>query len=275
MPAILYKTAAGPIVRVDDNAYRVETNDWDTLLNLPGLAQYLQDQVKSSNLVPMPQTVEAPIGGQEIWGAGVTYFRSRAARMAESQAAAGREFYDRVYDAPRPELFFKAVASRVVAPGAEMRLRRDSHWMVPEPELALVINRVAQVVGYTIANDLTCRDIEGENPLYLPQAKIWDGSTSIGPGLLIQETALPLDTGIELEILRDQNTLYSSRTDLASMKRKLQELVNYLTRETSFPLGCFLMTGTGIVPDDDISLRPGDVVRITIEPIGTLSNTLG
>jgi 2-dehydro-3-deoxy-D-arabinonate dehydratase len=274
MPILLYKTANGPIVTVDGHAYTVQVENWDTLLNRPYLAEYLAAQARDEHRIPMPESVEAPIGSQEIWGAGVTYYTSRTARMQESQAAGGREFYDRVYDAARPELFFKATASRVAAPGGAMRLRRDSNWIVPEPELTLVINRDGTIIGFTIANDLTCRDIEGENPLYLPQAKIWDGSTSIGPGLLIQELPLPPETSIELEILRGQNPTYTGETDLTKLKREPQELVSYLTREASFPHGSFLMTGTGIVPEEGVSLQPGDEVRITIEPIGTLTNTM-
>lgn len=274
MPVLLYKTSNGPIVNADGHAYPVEADDWDSLLNMPRLAEHLEEQIRAGNPIPMPVSVEAPIGSQEIWGAGVTYFKSRAARMAESEAAGGREFYNRVYDAPRPELFFKATAPRVAAPGGAMRLRRDSNWIVPEPELTLVINRDARIIGYSIANDLTCRDIEGENPLYLPQAKTWDGSASIGPGLLVQDAPLPPETAIRLEILRGQNAIYAGHTTLAEMKREPQELVSFLTRETSFPHGCFLMTGTGIVPEEDVSLQKGDVVRITIEPIGTLINTM-
>jgi 2-dehydro-3-deoxy-D-arabinonate dehydratase len=272
MSALLYKTSNGPVVRVDGHAYSVAAVDWDTLLNIQGLAEYLEAQTTHENRIRMPTSLEAPIGSQEIWGAGVTYYTSRTARMQESQAAGGREFYNRVYDAARPELFFKAIASRVAAPGNAMRLRRDSNWIVPEPELTLVINRDGAIIGYTIANDLTCRDIEGENPLYLPQAKIWDGSASIGPGLLIQNSPLSPETIIRLEILRGGNPVYTNETELAKLKRKPQELVAYLTREASFPSGCFLMTGTGIVPEEDVSLQPGDEVRITIEPIGTLIN---
>lgn len=274
MSALLYKTSGGPVIQMDGQAYSVEAADWDTLLNMADLAEYLEAQARDENRTRMPPSVEAPIGSQEIWGAGVTYYTSRTARMQESQASGGKEFYNRVYDAARPELFFKATASRVVAPGSAMRLRRDSNWIVPEPELTLVINRDGAIIGYTIANDLTCRDIEGENPLYLPQAKIWDGSAAIGPGLLIQNAPLPPDTIIRLEILRSGSPVYSNATDLARLKRKPQELVSFLTREASFPAGCFLMTGTGIIPEEDVSLQIGDEVRITIDPIGTLTNTM-
>lgn len=274
MSALLYKTSKGPIVAIDNQAYSVEPADWDTLLNFPDLPGHLARQARPENRMAMPGRVEAPIGNQEIWGAGVTYFTSRNARMEESRPAGGGEFYNRVYDAARPELFFKATAARVAAPGGAMRLRRDSVWMVPEPELTLVINRDGQIIGYTIGNDLTCRDIEGENPLYLPQAKTWDGCASIGPGLLIQESPLSPSTVIALEILRRGSPVFSSETTLARLKRDPQELVSYLTRECSFPAGCFLMTGTGIVPGQGVSLQFGDEVRITIAPVGTLVNTM-
>ena len=274
MAALLYKTARGPIVAIDGAAYSVEPTDWDLLLNLTDLPGHLRRRARPENRVALPERLEAPIGAQEVWGAGVTYFTSRNARMEESRPAGGGEFYNRVYDAARPELFFKATALRVAAPGGAMRLRRDSQWMVPEPELTLAVNRDGRIIGYTIGNDLTCRDIEGENPLYLPQAKTWDGCASIGPGLLIQESPLPAATAIALEIMRQGSPVYSGATTLARLKRDPQELVSYLTRECSFPAGCFLMTGTGIVPEPGIRLQVGDEVRITIGPIGTLVNTM-
>jgi 2-dehydro-3-deoxy-D-arabinonate dehydratase len=215
----------------------------------------------------------APIGSQEIWAAGVTYYRSRDARIAESRETGGSNFYDRVYEAERPELFLKATPGRVAAPGGAIRLRRDSHWIVPEPELTLVINRRAEIIGYTVGNDVTCRDIEAENPLYLPQAKIFDDCAAIGPGLLIQPEPLPASTAIDLEVRRGDVVATRGRTTLAELKRRPAELVQYLTRETRFPAGCFLMTGTGIVPEDAFRLADGDEVHITIEPIGTLVNT--
>jgi 2-dehydro-3-deoxy-D-arabinonate dehydratase len=221
-----------------------------------------------------PTTLLAPIGSQELWAAGVTYFRSRVARMAESEAAGGGSFYDRVYDADRPELFFKSTAARVVGPGGRMRLRRDSRWMVPEPELALVINHAGRVVGYTVGNDLSARDIEGENPLYLPQAKMWDGSAAIGPGWLLTDQPLPPETEIILEIRRGDAIVNTDRTNLGQMRRRPDELVAYLFRETRFPNGCLMMTGTGIVPPDDFTLVAGDTVNITIPPIGTLTNRM-
>jgi 2-dehydro-3-deoxy-D-arabinonate dehydratase len=218
--------------------------------------------------------VRPPIGTQEVWAAGVTYFRSRTARMEESKDAGGGTFYDRVYEADRPELFFKAAAWRVRGPRAGIRIRRDAKWNVPEPELALCVNSRGEIVGYTIGNDVSSRDIEGENPLYLPQAKVYDGSCALGPGLYVTKDPLPPETRIAIRITRGHDIVFQGETTLAQMRRKPEELVEYLYRETSFPTGAILLTGTGIVPPDDFTLRAGDRVEITIEPIGTLSNTV-
>ena len=272
MSVLLYKTSEGPVVRIGDQFYKVTPSDWDVLLNMDGLLQHLREQATDEKAVPAPVTLLAPLGSQEIWAAGVTYFRSRKARMEESRHAGGDDFYDRVYEAPRPELFFKSTPHRVAPPGGTMRIRRDSHWTVPEPEMTLVINNSGAIIGYTVGNDLSCRDIEGENPLYLPQAKTFDGCAAVGPGLLIQDQPLNPATRIRLEILRQGQSFSKDETCLSEMKRDPAQLVEYLTREASFPAGCLLMTGTGIVPPDDFTLRPGDEVRITIEPIGTLVN---
>ena len=214
----------------------------------------------------------APVVGQEVWAAGVTYLRSRTARMEESKIAGGGSFYDRVYDAERPELFFKSAAWRVIGPGGAVRIRPDSGWNVPEPELALVVNAAGRVVGYTSGNDMSSRDIEGENPLYLPQAKVYDGSCALGPCLLLTDDPLPPDTPIAMEILRGNESVFQGETSLGRMKRSPAELVEYLYRETSFPMGCILLTGTGVVPPDSFTLAAGDEIRITIDPIGTLVN---
>ena len=192
--------------------------------------------------------------------------------MEESKAAGGGDFYDRVYGAERPELFFKATPHRVVGHCQHVRLRRDARWNVPEPELTLVISSSGKIIGYTIGNDMSSRDIEGENPLYLPQAKIYDQSCALGPGILVTDQALGSATGIELLILRRGETAFAGMTSLAAMKRNPLNLVEYLFRENSYPQGCFLLTGTGIVPPDTFTLHEGDEVRITIEPIGTLIN---
>jgi 2-dehydro-3-deoxy-D-arabinonate dehydratase len=267
---LLYKTAQGPVVH-HDGRYHVVPADWDALLNADDLLPQLHAALQTPPIA-LPALL-APIGAQEVWAAGVTYWRSRDARMEESQGAGS--FYDRVYEAERPELFFKATAHRVAAPGGRMRLRKDARWIVPEPELVLVVNRRARIVGYTAGNDLSCRDLEGENPLYLPQAKTFDGCAALGPGILVTDEALPGDTEIRMEILRAGVPTFAGAVTIGRMRRTLPSLVEYLYREASFPAGCFLFTGTGIVPPDGFTLAPGDEVRITIPPIGTLVNTVG
>jgi 2-dehydro-3-deoxy-D-arabinonate dehydratase len=220
-------------------------------------------------------SILAPILNQEVWAAGVTYFRSRDARMAESQQAGGGSFYDRVYAAERPELFFKAVGWRVIGPGGAVRIRSDASWSVPEPELTLVVNPRGMIIGYTIGNDMSSRDIEGENPLYLPQAKVYNGSCALGPCILLAENPLPTSTAIQIEIERKAATVFSGSTSLAELKREPRQLVEYLFRDQSFPHGVFLMTGTGIVPNADFTLLPGDLIRITIAGIGMLENRVG
>ena len=215
----------------------------------------------------------APIDRQEVWGAGVTYERSKIAREEESEQAA--TFYDRVYRADRPELFFKASPSRVVGPGQAIRVRRDSQWSVPEPELALVLSPAMRIVGYTVGNDVSARDIEGVNPLYLPQAKTYDASCALGPAITLVEAMPPLaEIKIELEIDRDGHPILRDSTPLSRMARKLEDLIAWLGRDNSFVDGVFLLTGTGVVPPDDFSLRAGDEVRITINGIGTLANSV-
>ena len=210
-----------------------------------------------------------PLDKQEIWASGVTYFRSRVARMEESER--GGDFYDLVYEAERPELFFKSNATRAVAHGEPVRIRRDSSWNVPEPELVLVISKTGKVVGYTIGNDMSSRSIEGENPLYLPQAKVYDGSCAIGPRIALN-TGDDGPRAIEMTITRSGAVIFEGQTSTAQMRRTEEELTEFLFREMSFNDGVFLLTGTGIVPPDDFTLISGDVVRISIEGIGTLEN---
>ena len=216
----------------------------------------------------------APLESQEVWAAGVTYLRSRNARMEESRGTGGADCYDRVYAADRPELFFKAPAYRVVGPNGAVRIRRDSHWNVPEPELTLALNSQGKVIGYTVGNDMSSRDIEGENPLYLPQAKIYDGSCSIGPCIVLTDQPLDPATEILLRVFRDGKPIVDTGTAISQIKRSFDELAGYLFLETSFKTGCFLMTGTGIVPPNDFSLQPGDRTEIEITGIGILSNTV-
>jgi 2-dehydro-3-deoxy-D-arabinonate dehydratase len=213
----------------------------------------------------------APIDAQEVWGAGVTYERSKVARQDESEQ--GGSFYDLVYRAPRPELFFKATPSRVVGPGEPIRVRRDTLWCVPEPELALVLSPSLRLVGFTIGNDVSARDIEGENPLYLPQAKIYDASCALGPVITLAPAMPPVDSvTIRLEIERRDTTVFEGSTSVGRMARPLDELIDWLGRDNLFPDGVILLTGTGIVPPDDFTLQAGDLVRITVDGIGTLTN---
>jgi 2-dehydro-3-deoxy-D-arabinonate dehydratase len=275
----LWRTKEGIRLNYGQHTQLIQA-EWDTLINHEDLAGYLPTLIRETPggqswfMKDLDVEVLPPIGTQEVWAAGVTYFRSRTARMEESKDAGGGTFYDRVYEAPRPELFFKSAGWRVRGPRAVIRIRRDAKWNVPEPELALCVNARGEIVGYTIGNDVRSRDIEGENPLYLPQAKVYDGSCALGPGLYVTKDALPPGTGIEIRITRGHDVAFQGSTTLAQMRRKPEELVEYLYREMSFPTGCILLTGTGIIPPDEFTLAAGDLVEITIEPIGTLSNVV-
>ena len=228
----------------------------------------LPSDVMNAALAAIPQMAAAegtpvtPVEPSlEVWGSGVTYLRSREAREAESATA---DVYQKVYDAARPELFFKSIGWRVSGSGQPVRIRKDTTWNVPEPELTLVINAFGEIVGYTIGNDMSSRDIEGENPLYLPQAKTYTGSCAVGPGIRLCAGADMADLTIQLQIERAAQIVFSGDTSTSKMKRPLQELAGYLYRELDFPHGAFLMTGTGIVPPDDFTLAQGDIVRISI-----------
>ena len=226
----------------------------------------------TATAIPAAQTILlAPIDRQEVWAAGVTYKRSRTARMEESQGAAS--VYDKVYAAARPELFMKATPHRVVGPGAPVRIRQDSAWNVPEPELTLVLNSRMDLVGFTIGNDMSSRDIEGENPLYLPQAKVYDACCALGPCItLAVGMPAPEKIGINLKVLRGGAMIFEGNTDVGQMARTFDDLIGYLERDSTFPNGVLLLTGTGVVPADDFTLKAGDEVRITIDGIGTLVN---
>ncbi len=270
----LYRTAAGCFVEEDSQYYPLIGLTLDVLLAREDLPGFLLGQIATQSPTPEIHASEllAPIGQQEVWAAGVTYFRSRGARMEEAKDAGGGSFYDRVYSAERPELFFKSTASRTVGAGGKVRIRADAHWSVPEPELTLVVSPKGSITGYTIGNDMSSRDIEGENPLYLPQAKVYNGSCALGPGILVSQGPLPHSTEIEIEILRHGRIEFSGSVALTELKRDPKTLVEYLLRDNAFPSGCFLMTGTGIVPPSSFTLAHGDRIRITIEPIGTLEN---
>lgn len=268
----LYRTTQGILVEVEGSFHAIPGRGWSELLADPALLSLARLAAKTAPVRFDPASVLAPIAEQEVWAAGVTYYRSRDARIAESKEAGGSSFYDRVYAAERPELFFKGAGWRVIGPGGAVRIRSDASWSVPEPELTLVINPAGKIAGYTIGNDMSSRDIEGENPLYLPQAKVYNGSCALGPAILLAEEPLPQSTTIEIEIQRNDAAVFQGSTSLAELKREPTQLVEYLFRDQSFPHGVFLMTGTGVVPGDDFTLRSGDVIRISISDIGTLEN---
>ncbi len=271
---ILYRTAKGHFVEHNGSYHPIDEPSFDNLVAHEDLQAYLTaiTEKTSATNPPEPNTILAPIKHQEVWAAGVTYYNSRRARIAESKDAGGGDFYDRVYSAERPELFFKAVAHRVAGPNTPVRIRRDATWSVPEPELTLLINPRAKIIGYTIGNDMSSRDIEGANPLYLPQAKVYDGSCALGPGVLIQSTPMDKSAQIHLDILRSGRSHFAASVALSELKRDPSTLVEYLFRDQTFPHGCFLLTGTGIVPPDSFTLQSKDEIRISIDTIGTLVN---
>jgi 2-dehydro-3-deoxy-D-arabinonate dehydratase len=265
-----HQTARGARWAVDGRLL-AEDFQLQQLLQRPvaGMPAFLR---ASASAEPADGTLLAPVeDASEVWAAGVTYLRSRNAREAESTV---RDVYSKVYDAERPELFLKAPGWRVVGPGQSIRIRRDSRWNVPEPELTLVINAHGEISGFCAGNDVSSRDIEGENPLYLPQAKVYNGSCALGPGISLCGAAALGDLPIDLAVQRDGRSIFTGATRTSQIKRPLQELVDYLRRELDFPRGVFLMTGTGVVPPDDFSLLHGDVVRITIGGL-TLENEVG
>ena len=270
----LYRTLRGAVVEDGESCRLIEGADWSALVNRSGLRAALAAEANLGDRVPPPTPADllAPIERAEVWAAGVTYYRSRDARIEESKDAGGGDFYARVYDAPRPELFLKAMPHRVSGPGRPVRIRKDSRWNVPEPELALWVSSAGTIEGFTIGNDMSSRDIEGENPLYLPQAKVYDGCCALGPALLVADGPLPKTTKIALRIARGGQVAFAGETSLERLKRTPEELVSWLMRDQSFPDGCFLLTGTGIVPGNDFTLQSGDEVSIEIDGIGRLVN---
>jgi 2-dehydro-3-deoxy-D-arabinonate dehydratase len=275
----IYNTNQGIIINDNERFFVAKESSWDKFINRQHLFAKISEEINSLRADPalagaIQTGLLAPISSQEVWASGVTYFRSREARIEESKDAKGGDFYARVYDAERPELFFKAPAYRTVGSGAPVRIRRDSKWNVPEPELTLFICSEGTIEGYTIGNDMSSRDIEGENPLYLPQAKSYNGAAAIGPCLYVSQTPIDPDTRISIEILRNGQVAFTEEISINQMKRKHTELVAYLFKEMDFPNGTFLMTGTGIIPADEFTLNVGDEIKITIEGIGTLVNTV-
>lgn len=268
----IYRVAGG--IQIENTAGKFTSplnENWDEFINQPNLFQICDQQSFTESTSVATQI---PIESQEIWAAGVTYLRSKVARMEESKESGGDTFYDKVYDAERPEIFYKGNKLRAVGQNGHVRIRKDSAWNVPEPELTLFINKQHQIAGYLIGNDMSSRDIEGENPLYLPQAKVYDASAGIGPCLLVTEKPIAPETVISMRIYRSNQEVFQGETHISQMKRSHEELREYLTREMSFPLGAYLMTGTCIVPDPPFTLQAHDEIHIQIEPIGTLIQTV-
>ncbi|RWY53711.1 fumarylacetoacetate hydrolase family protein [Mucilaginibacter gilvus] len=277
----LYRTKKGNLLQKGEDFFAIN-GDWDALINRDRLESYLgslsglsaiSEEEKNSWL--SAENILPPIGQQEVWAAGVTYLKSRDARMEESQSSGGASLYDKVYDAERPELFFKATAARVSGHLGEVYIRKDSTWDVPEPELALFVNNNGNIQGYTIGNDMSSRSIEGENALYLPQAKIYEKSAALGPCLYVSEAPIDKESAIKLKITRDEVEAFSDETTVSRIKRSFTELTGYLYSELDFPNGCFLMTGTCLVPPPTFTLQVGDVVEMSIDSIGTMVNTIG
>jgi 2-dehydro-3-deoxy-D-arabinonate dehydratase len=253
--------------------------NWDEFINDDGLLKKLYDKIDTWEKIAhaddlLKNAILAPLGNQEVWACGVTYLRSKVGRQEESKLSGGADFYAKVYEAERPEVFFKSTAHRVVSHGGKVSIRKDSTWDVPEPELTLVVTSSGKIIGYTIGNDMSSRSIEGENPLYLPQAKTYDGCAALGPCIYLTEDVLPATTMINLDIFRNKEKVFSESIAIDQMKRTPKELVSYVYRECSFPHGAFIMTGTGIVPGHDFTLQSADEIEITIDHIGTLKNTV-
>lgn len=271
----LYHTKKGILVE-KNQVFSLIKEDWDVLFKQDNLIEFVAQSSAEAvaNHEELLKELLPTTVSQEIWATGVTYYKSREARMDESKDAGGGDFYDRVYNADRPELFFKSSPQRAVGSGQEVNIRKDSKWNVPEPELTLAINSKGKIIGYTIGNDMSSRDIEGENPLYLPQAKSYDKAAAVGPCIYVSEQALDQNVMITLEINRQGVNQFTDSIAINQIKRKLTDLVHYLYLEMTFPNGALLMTGTGIVPSDDFTLEQGDEIKITIDQIGTLINTV-
>lgn len=273
----LFKTSKGILLQNNNKNYLLN-DDWNSIINRDNLYKYLckkendESCIDKDEAMRMTDHINAPISKQEVWAAGVTYLRSRDARIDESKNAGGADFYSKVYNAERPELFFKSLPHRVAAHNEKVFIRRDSKWNVPEPELALFINSNRKIQAYTIGNDMSSRDIEGENPLYLPQAKTYERSAALGPCLYVPEQIISPETIIKIIIKRKGIEVFKNAIGLKNMKRNFDELVEYLFRECEFEHGVFLMTGTGIIPPHDFTLQVDDIIEIEIDNIGILIN---
>ena len=273
----LYRTKAGIVIEKNIFFYLLKDENWDEFINDDDLLKKMEGLTNS--LLPATNEIVnetlVPIGAnQELWACGVTYLRSKVGRQEESKVSGGADFYAKVYEAERPEVFFKSTPHRVVGNGDKVNIRKDSTWDVPEPELTLVVTSSGKIVGYTIGNDMSSRSIEGENPLYLPQAKTYDGCAALGPCIYVTEQPLDSNTMIALEIKRNATVVFNDTIAISQMKRTPQELVGFVFKECSFPYGCLIMTGTGIVPGSDFTLQSGDEIKISIDNIGTLTNTV-
>ena len=274
----VYKTKSGIVIEKEAKFYLLK-DDWDLFINDDNLFQKIEKLTQSTTATEngnkiIEEEILAPVGSQELWACGVTYLRSKQGRQEESKGAGGGDFYARVYEAERPEVFFKSTAHRIVAHGSEVRIRKDSTWDVPEPELTLVVTSSGKIIGYTIGNDMSSRSIEGENPLYLPQAKTYDGCAALGPCILLTEKPIEAATNITLTIRRNGQIAFKDSIAISQMKRTPEELASFVFRECSFPHGCMIMTGTGIVPGNEFTLKSGDEISITIDKIGELVNVV-
>ena len=272
----LYKTRSGIVIEKEDKFY-LSTENWDTFINDGDLLQKTQQIITTLKEIDEGSIKELlpPIGNnQELWACGVTYLRSKVGRQEESKAAGGADFYAKVYEAERPEVFFKSTPHRIAGHNDFVRIRKDSTWDVPEPELTLLVASSGKIIGYTIGNDMSSRSIEGENPLYLPQAKTYDRCAALGPCIYITDKPLDSNTTISLEINRDEKKVFEGSIAINQIKRPFDELVSFVYRECSFPNGCLIMTGTGIVPGNNFTLKSGDKIKITIDHIGELVNTV-
>jgi 2-dehydro-3-deoxy-D-arabinonate dehydratase len=272
----LFNTTKGVVLQRESSAQFLE-DGWDSLISNDNLPEYLSGLADPPNEAAQEAIAGhllPPIGTQEIWACGVSYFNSQMARREESETTGGADFYTRVYHADRPELFFKSAAHRAAGHRQAVRIRRDSSWNVPEPELTLVVSPSGKILGYTVGNDMSSRSIEGENPLYLPQAKTYEQSAGIGPGMLVADKPLSPNSEIRMSIFRNNESAFFGQTRISAINRTFEDMVAYLYRELAFPVGAYLMTGTGIVPPREFTLEPGDRIEIEIAGVGKLVQTV-